>query len=103
MNNDIDSWHTDAGVSYPQTCSSCLQRRGRRREDLSTEYRSAGFADSSEGVGCAQNVDRSTLEYSPSQGYRLLRNALVNYYDRYQIELSADDIIITCGGSEAVN
>ena len=28
---------------------------------------------------------------------------LVNYYDRYQIELSADDIIITCGGSEAVN
>ena len=50
-----------------------------------------------------KNVDRSTLEYSPSQGYRSLRNALVNYYDRYQIELSADDIIITCGGSEAVN
>lgn len=49
-----------------------------------------------------KNVDRSILEYSPSQGYRSLRNALVNYYDRYQIELSADDIIITCGGSEAV-
>ena len=49
-----------------------------------------------------KNVDRSTLEYSPSQGYRSLRNALVNYYNRYQIELSADDIIITCGGSEAV-
>lgn len=49
-----------------------------------------------------KNVNRSTLEYSPSQGYRSLRNALVNYYDRYQIELSADDIIITCGGSEAV-
>lgn len=27
---------------------------------------------------------------------------MVNYYNRYQIELSADDIIITCGGSEAV-
>lgn len=49
-----------------------------------------------------KNVNRSTLEYSPSQGYRSLRKALVNYYERYQIKLSADDIIITCGGSEAV-
>jgi hypothetical protein len=31
-----------------------------------------------------------------------LRKALVNYYDRYQIKLDADEIIITCGGSEAV-
>lgn len=49
-----------------------------------------------------KNVVRSTLEYSPSQGYRSLRNALVNYYERYQIKLQADDIIVTCGGSEAV-
>ena len=49
-----------------------------------------------------KSVDRKTLEYSPSQGYRSLRQALVGYYDRYQIELDADDIIITCGGSEAV-
>lgn len=33
-----------------------------------------------------KNVDRSTLEYSPSQGYRSLRKALVNYYERYQID-----------------
>ena len=49
-----------------------------------------------------KHVDRKTLEYSPSQGYRSLRKALVNYYDRYQIKLEADEIIITCGGSEAV-
>ena len=49
-----------------------------------------------------KEVNRKTLEYSPSQGYRSLRNALVNYYERYQIKLHADDIIITCGGSEAV-
>lgn len=49
-----------------------------------------------------KEVDRKTLEYSPSQGYRSLREALVNYYERYQIKLSADDIIITCGGLEAV-
>ena len=49
-----------------------------------------------------KHVDRKTLEYSPSQGYRSLRQALVNYYDRYQIKLNADEIIITSGGSEAV-
>lgn len=49
-----------------------------------------------------KDIDRTTLEYSPSQGYRSLREALVGYYDRYQIKLDADEIIITCGGSEAV-
>ncbi len=37
-----------------------------------------------------KSIDRKTLEYSPSQGYRSLRQALVGYYDRYQIELDAD-------------
>lgn len=49
-----------------------------------------------------KNVDRTTLEYSPSQGYFSLRKALVNYYERYQIKLTPDEIIITAGGSEAV-
>ena len=49
-----------------------------------------------------KDVNRTTLEYSPSQGYRSLRQALVGYYERYQIKLNADDIIITSGGSEAV-
>lgn len=49
-----------------------------------------------------KDVDMTTLEYSPSQGYRSLRQTLVGYYERYQIKLNADDIIITSGGSEAV-
>ncbi len=49
-----------------------------------------------------KTVDRKTLEYSPSQGYRSLREKLVDYYERYQIKLASDDIIITTGGSEAV-
>ncbi len=49
-----------------------------------------------------KSIDRKTLEYSPSQGYCSLRQALVNYYERYQIKLDADEIIITSGGSEAV-
>ena len=53
-------------------------------------------------LDCLKSIDRKIFEYSTSQGYVSLRNALVNYYDRYQIKLSADDIIITSGGSEAV-
>ncbi len=49
-----------------------------------------------------KHVDREILEYSPSQGIRSLREALVGYYERYQIKLNPDEIIITCGGSEAV-
>ena len=30
-----------------------------------------------------KKVDRKTLEYSPSQGYKSLRKALVNYYETY--------------------
>jgi aspartate aminotransferase len=49
-----------------------------------------------------KNVDRSILEYSPSQGYKSLRQSLVTYYKRYQINLTPDEVIITTGGSEAV-
>ena len=49
-----------------------------------------------------KHIDLKTLEYSPSQGNRSLREALVGYYDRYQIKLRPEEIIITSGGSEAV-
>ena len=55
-----------------------------------------------EALDALRGVDRKILEYSPSDGYRSLREKLVAYYDQYQIKLSADDIIITTGGSEAV-
>ena len=49
-----------------------------------------------------RHMDRSILEYSPSQGYKALRTKLVSYYAGYGIDLSPDEIIITAGGSEAV-
>ena len=49
-----------------------------------------------------KRVDRDILEYSPSQGYLSYREKLVGYYAKYNINVSADDIIITSGGSEAV-
>ena len=54
------------------------------------------------GLDALKHIDRKVLEYSPSDGYRSLREKLVGYYDQYQIKLTADDIIITTGGSEAV-
>lgn len=55
-----------------------------------------------EAFEAIRNVQRSVLEYSPSQGFLSLRKKLVDYYARYRIELTPDDIIITSGGSEAV-
>ncbi|MDD3161287.1 MAG: pyridoxal phosphate-dependent aminotransferase [Bacteroidales bacterium] len=47
-------------------------------------------------------IDRTVLEYSPSDGYRSYREKLTKYYASYNINVTADDIIITTGGSEAV-
>ena len=55
-----------------------------------------------EGLDALKHIDRQILEYSPSDGYRSLREKLVGYYEQYQIRLTADDIIVTTGGSEAV-
>lgn len=55
-----------------------------------------------EGLDALKNIDRNILEYSPSDGYRSYREKLVGYYAKYNINVSADDIIITTGGSEAV-
>lgn len=49
-----------------------------------------------------RNLDREVLEYSPSDGLLSLRQKLREYYHRFNIDVSADDIIVTSGGSEAV-
>ena len=54
------------------------------------------------GLDVLRHIDRKVLEYSPSQGFRRYREKLTLYYERYNIHLTADDIIITAGGSEAV-
>lgn len=47
-------------------------------------------------------IKRKTLEYSPSEGYIGLREKLVGYYGRFGLQVKADEIIITTGGSEAI-
>lgn len=50
-----------------------------------------------------KTIDRQILEYSPSDGYKSLRLKLRDYYQRFNIDVTEKDIIVTCGGSEAVN
>lgn len=49
-----------------------------------------------------KHIDRTTLEYSPSNGLESLRNKLTGYYAKFGIEVAEDEIIVTSGGSEAL-
>ncbi|MEQ8705785.1 MAG: pyridoxal phosphate-dependent aminotransferase [Phaeodactylibacter sp.] len=42
------------------------------------------------------------LAYSPAVGQLSYRKKLVDYYQKFDIELTPDDIIVTTGGSEAI-
>lgn len=55
-----------------------------------------------EGLEALKYIDRTTLEYSPSEGLLSLRQKLAAYYKRFNIDVDVDDIIVTTGGSEAV-
>ncbi|MDD8020724.1 MAG: pyridoxal phosphate-dependent aminotransferase [Acidobacteriota bacterium] len=43
------------------------------------------------------------LGYGPSQGFEELRQAIADYFKGYGIKLTADNVMITIGGSEAVH
>ena len=50
-----------------------------------------------------RNFDRAVLEYAESPGTPNLIEAVRNYYANIGANYSADDILITTGGSEALN
>ena len=54
------------------------------------------------GLDALQTISRKTLEYSPSEGYAGLREKLTGYYQKFGIDVTPDEIIITTGGSEAI-
>jgi aspartate aminotransferase len=49
-----------------------------------------------------KNHGRKVLEYGPSGGLTSYRKKLIEYYNRYDIFLELDDIIVTTAGSEAI-
>lgn len=45
---------------------------------------------------------RDVLEYGPSAGLTSYRKKLVEYYQRYDINVTMENILVTTGGSEAI-
>jgi aspartate aminotransferase len=54
-------------------------------------------------LNAVKNTSFKVLEYSHSAGNESYRKKLCSYYHQYNIELEASDIIVTCGGSEAIS
>ncbi len=53
-------------------------------------------------LNAVKMADIKVLEYSHSAGNESYRTKLCNYYKEYNININPNDIIITCGGSEAI-
>jgi aspartate aminotransferase len=53
-------------------------------------------------MAAVQNANIRVLEYSPTAGYPSYRRKLAEYYQRVGIQVTADDILVTSGGSEAI-
>ncbi len=55
-----------------------------------------------EAIEAIHAYNEDYIAYGISEGELFLRQALVEYYKKYDVELTADDIMITTGGSEAL-
>ena len=53
-------------------------------------------------LNAVKNIDRKVIEYSNSEGYASYREGLAKYYQSVGIDVSADDVMVTTGGSEAL-
>jgi aspartate aminotransferase len=49
-----------------------------------------------------RSYDEKILGYGPAQGFLELRQGIAEYFNGYKIPLTAENVIITCGGSEAI-
>ncbi len=50
-----------------------------------------------------QDYDEKVLSYGPAQGFEELREAIAAYYNAFRIPITAENVIITIGGSEAIH
>lgn len=53
-------------------------------------------------LNAVKTADVKVLEYSHSAGNESYRKKLCNYYHSYNINIDHHEVIITCGGSEAI-
>ena len=54
-------------------------------------------------LDAVRNHDLEVLEYSRTEGSEEYRNKIARYYGKQDIDVSAKDIIVTTGGSEALS
>lgn len=55
-----------------------------------------------EALKAVENIHMNVLAYSPSDGLESVRRKFSEYYHRFGLDISPDEIIVTAGGSEAV-
>ena len=55
-----------------------------------------------EAIDAVKNYDEKIIAYGSSEGELGLRQALCEYYEKFDIKVTSDDILITTGGSEAL-
>ena len=53
-------------------------------------------------IQAVKDFTPKVLEYTKSEGIDSLREKVVEYYKKHDIKVESSDIIITCGGSEAL-
>ena len=53
-------------------------------------------------MDAVRNLDRTVLEYSPSEGFAGYRERLAGYYNGVGVDVTADEVLVTTGGSEAL-
>ena len=55
-----------------------------------------------EAIEAVKNYDKDIIAYGSSEGEIELREALCKYYEKFDINVKAENILITTGGSEAL-
>lgn len=75
------------------------------RRGLSVYHLNIGQPDiptPQQALEAVENLHAKILAYSPSDGLESLRIKFSEYYHRFGLDISPDEIIVTAGGSEAV-
>jgi aspartate aminotransferase len=54
-------------------------------------------------LNAIKNTDLKIVEYSHSAGNESYRKKICNYYKGYNINIDQNEVMITCGGSEAIS
>lgn len=54
-------------------------------------------------LNAIRNSDMKIVEYSHSAGNESYRKKLCSYYQSYNIQINQNEVMITCGGSEAIS